>query len=1200
MEIFVYNIPYQVSEKRLDKFFRRYLAECSIQAYHCQKLRGKGWATLTVGDKNLGQKFLSLHEKGPGSQNAKVQLVLMNRHIYCKTSNKQPDGYLVESLQKEEADNQKKIKTKKPAVERAGQPERKFDFHTLSCGLWDYARSDPVFLSHSEDHRNGAVMFGVKSMTLLLHPMSLILPTCRLDIPYSSVNAITTGGRSDPTITLTLLEAPRMFENTDTSLLDIFGRLSLQSQPRNFIRKRVTSISSAHESIVNSCLVYRVTLLDPCSVNHVHTLLKKGYEMPQGISWLTMATIPVYSFSEGMSRLNLALCQEYQKLPFGLKFQIQKLAQNGYLPPMKVVSLLPELSLMASRSGDTVIVRTVQRLFYQIPFAGPGTEAVQLTVESLIGALRDNEKACKRESSYMQNPAEKHQHIALIHTARVTPAGTYLFGPVPETKNRVLRKYSDHADCFLRVSFLDEDGETIRFDRHASLEDVFHVRFKKVLGAGITIAGRVFEFLGFSHSSLRSQTCWFMAPFMHEGVQYHARQVIEKLGDFSQFRSPAKCAARIGQAFSDTFSTVHIPASAVREIPDVERLGRNFSDGVGTISPAVLQRIWNGYALSRELKPTLFQIRFAGAKGMLSLDDRLDGDVLNLRPSMVKFVSEASDIEICGAAFRPLPLYLNRQTIKILEDLGVEDDVFLSLQADAVDKLRRTIQSPINAASFLERNTIGKAAQLPWLIKKLNDLQLPFQEDRFIRRVVELAVLFQLRELKHRSRILVEEGYTLYGIMDETNILQEGQIFCVVETEEGGRSVIVGNVTITRAPALHPGDIQVATAVNVPADSPLNALHNCVVFSQRGRRDLPSQLSGGDLDGDLYNVIIHPGLRPKRTHQPADYPRVSPFDLGETVQRHHMTDFFIQFMENDQLGRIATLHQTLADQRMEGTLNPDCLTLASMHSDAVDFSKSGIPVDMKNCPKYNMCRPDFMATGPRVKIDKDIQLDDIELAAGDGEEDIISDLDPDGKGYRYYESKKVLGKLYRAIDERAFLAELQEQSERLSDTGASRKAIMQRLWDYVQRVTDLIQWRHHQDRARDIKDIYGDCLNDTRIQYSTHPLRRLSELEIFVGTIIGKTGIPNKRQRDISTDMKEKFDQDVSFIIDYIINDNEDGIGDGESLERSIACFAVAMEDGVPGEGTGALESFKYIAAAVCLKEVEKFQGWSSTFGTNF
>lgn len=181
---------------------------------------------------------------------------------------------------------------------------------------------------------------------------------------------------------------------------------------------------------------------------------------------------------------------------------------------------------------------------------------------------------------------------------------------------------------------------------------------------------------------------------------------------------------------------------------------------------------------------------------MISLDTRLNGDVLCLRDSMIKFEGEGSDIEICGAGLKPLPMFLNRPLIKILEDLGVPESAFLHLQEVAVDQLRMTTESPVNAANFLQRNYIGKAARLPWLVRKLLDLNIYFNEDDFLRNVLELAILMQLRELKHRmsyfqfwdessltsgfinilihhlyvtettgSRIFVENGMTLYGII---------------------------------------------------------------------------------------------------------------------------------------------------------------------------------------------------------------------------------------------------------------------------------------------------------------------------------------------------------------------------------------------------------------------------------------------------
>lgn len=63
--------------------------------------------------------------------------------------------------------------------------------------------------------------------------------------------------------------------------------------------------------------------------------------------------------------------------------------------------------------------------------------------------------------------------------------------------------------------------------------------------------------------------------------------------------------------------------------------------------------------------------------------------------------------------------------------------------------------------------------------------------------------MVELRNLKHKSRIYVEEGATLYGIMDETNTLQEGEIFITLDTKEWRHKVVVGErIVITRAPAL--------------------------------------------------------------------------------------------------------------------------------------------------------------------------------------------------------------------------------------------------------------------------------------------------------------------------------------------------------------------------------------------------------------
>lgn len=95
---------------------------------------------------------------------------------------------------------------------------------------------------------------------------------------------------------------------------------------------------------------------------------------------------------------------------------------------------------------------------------------------------------------------------------------------------------------------------------------------------------------------------------------------------------------------------------------------------------------------------------------------------------------------------------------------------------------------------------------------------------------------------------------------------------------------------------------------------------------------------------DLYNVVFDPDLRPKIVPAPADYARPAAIDIGRTVTRQDMTDWMIQYMENDKLGYIANLWMQCADQEENGSFSAACVKLAELASTAVDFSKTGIVV----------------------------------------------------------------------------------------------------------------------------------------------------------------------------------------------------------------------------------------------------------------
>jgi hypothetical protein len=318
-----------------------------------------------------------------------------------------------------------------------------------------------------------------------------------------------------------------------------------------------------------------------------------------------------------------------------------------------------------------------------------------------------------------------------------------------------------------------------------------------------------------------------------------------------------------------------------------------------------------------------------------------------------------------------------------LEDIGVPNKWFIQQQEKRLRVLQLITAHIASTVHFLKRQNIASSVDFPRFVRRLENIGIDYRRDRFMSSVVEASVLRELRLLKHKAKIPVTQGVKLFGIMDETGYLEEGEVFVTFDKapflHDRAQSLDNRQMIITRSPALHPGDIQLATNVVPPDHHPLRSQRNCIVFSQKGERDLPSCLSGGDLDGDIYGIIWdQEAVRGcERLFQPADYPRAQQLDIGRTVKREDMYNFFIEFMATDQLGVIATKHMILADQKDMGTVDPgsssnrrvymiadgltDCSLLAEMHSTGVDYSKTGIPVDMTLLKKMksNRYRPDL-------------------------------------------------------------------------------------------------------------------------------------------------------------------------------------------------------------------------------------------------
>ncbi|XP_077500092.1 uncharacterized protein LOC144110897 [Amblyomma americanum] len=343
------------------------------------------------------------------------------------------------------------------------------------------------------------------------------------------------------------------------------------------------------------------------------------------------------------------------------------------------------------------------------------------------------------------------------------------------------------------------------------------------------------------------------------------------MGDVAHIPNVGYKMARMGQCFSSTEDTVRVPmgSGVKRDLPDIvggiHPVSENpyiFSDGIGMISKSLMTKVCEQLGLAEV--PSAIQIRYAGYKGMLSLNPELQGDQLLLRESMNKFHCSTSDsLEIVRIS-APRPVFLNRPLITILEQLGVPARVFLRLQHSMVLQLCDAFVNDDIALRLLCPHL--SMFYLP--LAKLHRLGLALTNEPFIHSLLVAVYNSAVAGLKNKSQIAVPEdtGRNMLGILDETGTLEYGQVFVqfsdIRNSERTPKPrctarVLTGTVMVTKCPCLHPGDVRKFEAVDVPA---LRHIRDCIVFPAKGQRPHPDEMAGSDLDGDEYVVIAEEDL----------------------------------------------------------------------------------------------------------------------------------------------------------------------------------------------------------------------------------------------------------------------------------------------------------------------------------------------------
>ena len=369
-------------------------------------------------------------------------------------------------------------------------------------------------------------------------------------------------------------------------------------------------------------------------------------------------------------------------------------------------------------------------------------------------------------------------------------------GPHIEPGNRILRQFSGFEDHFIRIAFVDDDGQTFRYDPGVDIEPLVSAHVMPIMTSGFMLSGRRHEYLAYSQSALKQHTFWFVRPFKDANGDSHTADTIRLgMGDFSKDeRCPPRVAARMSLAFSGTSATSTLLPDERVQLPDIGGKGiACMTDGAGTMSVESADAIWRALCQRQGLRnlppcPSVFQIRLGGDKGTLLKDPSLgSGRRIVVRDSMVKFAANErfDQVEVCSVFNKPGAAFLNRPLIMILEARGVSLETFLRLQQNIVEQTERATTNIDSAAALLESNGLGAAFRLPELFRQLsrrmadspNAAASAFLQLPFVKRLLGLSVNHVLRGLKFRGRIPIPNSWNLVGVPDVHGVLKEGEIF---------------------------------------------------------------------------------------------------------------------------------------------------------------------------------------------------------------------------------------------------------------------------------------------------------------------------------------------------------------------------------------------------------------------------------------
>ena len=662
----------------------------------------------------------------------------------------------------------------------------------------------------------------------------------------------------------------------------------------------------------------------------------------------------------------------------------------------------------------------------------------QITTESLktndlgtlIGSrynelkIQKNNLEKDKSTNNKENNSEIKDNISYMRSVEITPSIIYYEVPKLERNNQIIRKFKKYQEHFIKISINDDDHNKIYFasSRNFKLLEIV----QSLMMNGLYIGTHKFNYLTSSNSQAKQGSGWY---FNLEYTKFeNIDQVLEEMGDFKNEHNKYKNASRRGQCASSTTPINFLPKENIIEIPDIKSSDGKYvyTDGIGTISYDLALKCVEKICNNKFSYCSAFQIRLLGIKGVVAVDPRLENkDIICIRPSMKKYESENNELGIIKASGYSTG-YLNRQIIALLSGLGVKNSIFISMIKVSLKEYQTILKyirnKNLDLCSYFRANkdVYNEVLSKCFYFKSLVDYYLYKKPSRgltnepFIQKILLNCLSVKIRDLKSKGKIIDKQSASLMGVIDETKTLKHNEVFIRIikpfSRKEEQDFILEGEVYVTKNPCLHPGDIKILKAVNNEnIYKNLSHMINVIVFSsqedENDKRPIQNQISGGDLDGDIYyvswNKDIIDGITKRNVPSQEDpkYPINNNINSNNNIvfeKNISMNDVIlshINTMKNDLVPLISNLYLAHADNDLiHGPFNDKCRMLSDLFIIAIDSQKNGKFISQDILREKNLLLqtyPDFLETD----------------------------------SYGNYKSPGILGILYRLCNEKEFLNE---------------------------------------------------------------------------------------------------------------------------------------------------------------------------------